>query len=437
MKIKENKNKIYLGAIVLLIAGFIFVNFNNNVFALTEDEKKEIEDKQDELEKLEEKAAAYEKIIQLKQKEQTLLSQKINSLNSEIVETKQSIESNIKTIDELNDQIKSLENQIAESEKLLKAQKELLSEVVRSYYERDSGVYSKIFMGLDTFSGFALKKDHLSQTGEKITEITSSLKALKDDLDIKKERLMKNKDELIRERDSLEAENARLGIAKVEKSTILIQTQGDERKYQEKLSKIEKQKQELLGDIDALYNENFAEISEFAKGLDKPTSGLASTSWYYSQKDSRWGNKTIGNSNSKMKDYGCAISSVAMVFTYHGEKINPGELCKEPIYYWDLISWPKSWDGLRLSSSIAHSGVSWNTIDKEIGDGNPVIIFINARNGAGHYVVIHSKDKKGKYVVHDPYWGSNIYLESSIMLLSKLYKVSISYKSIDQMIIYK
>jgi ABC-type bacteriocin/lantibiotic exporter with double-glycine peptidase domain len=138
-----------------------------------------------------------------------------------------------------------------------------------------------------------------------------------------------------------------------------------------------------------------------------------------------------------MKDLGCAVSSVAMVFTYHGEHINPKQLSDKPIFSWDLINWPKSWDSLALSSSTAHGGVSWSTIDKELINKNPVIVFINARNGAGHYVVIHHKASNGKYVVHDPYWGANIYLDSTIELLSKLYKVSISKKAINQVIIYK
>ena len=440
MKEKKIKKATFLSTATLLLAvGLVFGNLNiNKSFAITEEEQVQIDDKQDEIKELEEKAATYEKIIQLKQKEQGVLSQKINSLNFEITETKENIESNIKNIDELNKQIKSSEEDIVENEKLIYLQKDLLSKVLRSYYESDTGIYSKILLGINTFSGFSIGRDYLNQTGDKITEITVNLKALGKELEIKKSNLNKNKEQLIDERDELETENTRLNANKIEKSTILIQTQGDERKYQDKLAKIEKQKQELLGDIDNLYNANLAEMSAFALSLEKPTSGLASSSWYYSQKDSRWGNKTIGNSNSKMKDYGCAISSVAMVFTYHGEKINPGELCKQPIFYWDLISWPSKWDSLKLSSSIAHSGVSWSTIDKEIDKDNPVIVFINARGGAGHYVVIHGQDKKGEYVVHDPYWGSNIYLDSTIELLSKLYQVSLSEKrSIDQMILYK
>jgi peptidoglycan hydrolase CwlO-like protein len=434
MNIKTKKIFSFL-IITTFICGNIF--YIENATAITDDDEEKLEDAQDELEKLDEKAAAYEKIILLKKKEQTLLGQKINNLNSEIQKTKKSIQENIKTIDELNAQIESLTEEIIENGKLIKVQKDLLSKVLRSYHESDAGFYAKIIMNVKTFAGFSGERDRLSQTSDKITEITSSLKALQKELEEKETLLIDKKNKLIDERDELESKNAKLNSVKVEKNTILVQTRGDEVKYQSKLAKIEEQKQELLGDIDSLYNDNFAEISEFAKGLDKPTSGLASTSWYYSQKDSRWANKSIGNSSSKMKDYGCAISAVSMVFTYHGEKINPGTLCKKPIFSWDLISWPGSWNGLTLSSSIAHSGVNWNTIDREVKKGNPVVVFIDAKRGAGHYVVIHGKDKKGKYVVHDPYWGPNIYLDSTVELLSKLYKVSISSRSINQMILYK
>ena len=73
-------------------------------------------------------------------------------------------------------------------------------------------------------------------------------------------------------------------------------------------------------------------------------------------------------------------------------------------------------------------------MDKEIKAGNPVIIFIRANGrGAGHYVVVHNKDSKGRYIVHDPYWGANLFLDSTRENISTLYGSS---TSIDQMIIY-
>ncbi|MFC1609178.1 C39 family peptidase, partial [Patescibacteria group bacterium] len=278
---------------------------------------------------------------------------------------------------------------------------------------------------------------------KKIQELLGGIKELQQvmkkevgEIEEKREGIKLASTELIEKNETLQG-------TKTQKRTLLAQTQGEEAKYQNKLKKVEAQKQELLGDIDELYNANYAELDKMALGLDRPSTGLASTKWYYSQKDSRWKNTYIGNSKSKMKDYGCAISAVAMVFSYHGDKITPGSLAKKPIFYWDLISWPGSSSSVGLSGKVQlsintkHAGVDWGRVDKELKKDNPVIVFVSAKGKAGHYVVIHGKDKKGKYVVHDPYFGPNIYLDSTMKLLSKLYSVSVSKRSIDQMILYK
>jgi len=87
-----------------------------------------------------------------------------------------------------------------------------------------------------------------------------------------------------------------------------------------------------------------------------------------------------------------------------------------------------------LASTTSHGNIDWDTVDKEIKNNNPVIVFVKStKKGAGHYVVIHSKDKNGEYVVHDPYWGSNIFLNSTRAYVSALYGGG---TTIDQMIVY-
>ena len=135
-----------------------------------------------------------------------------------------------------------------------------------------------------------------------------------------------------------------------------------------------------------------------------------------------------------MKDYGCAVTALSMVFTKEGKKITPGKLAKKPLFYRDLIVWPNDWGKLHLTSGRNHGNISWGTIDKKLKKKIPVVVFIRSRSGAGHYVVIHHKDKKGKYVVHDPLFGANIYLETSKKLISSIYKSGVV---VDQMIIYE
>jgi len=137
-----------------------------------------------------------------------------------------------------------------------------------------------------------------------------------------------------------------------------------------------------------------------------------------------------------MKDYGCAITCVSMVFRKNGSSTTPGKMAKEKIFYYDLIKWPSSWSpGISLASSISHGNVNWSTINSNISKGHPVIVFIKKTNGrGGHYVVITGKDDKD-YIVHDPYFGANLYLGTSKSLVGKL--GSDSGVKIDQMIIYK
>jgi len=218
------------------------------------------------------------------------------------------------------------------------------------------------------------------------------------------------------------------------KEQLLADTNGEEQKYQQLLQRVEQQKQGLLGDIDELSQQKSSDLAAVEATLKKPKSGLASTSWYFNQRDSRWGDQGIGYSNTLMKSYGCAVTAVAMVFNYHGENINPGTLAKQPIFSHDLIVWPKSWKGINLASSNAHGNIDWNVIDTEIKNKNPVIVFVRStKRGAGHYVVIHDKDKNGDYVVHDPYWGANIFLSSTRAYVGALYG---SGTTVDQMIIY-
>lgn len=447
---KQIRNKNYNIEIFFIISFFIVFIFSNNSLAtnvsdvsninceyLEGEEKEKCEDAKEKEEKLNEKAETYEKILLLKQKQKTLLGNQINNLNSEISDIKSKIKETSGKIEDLNKKNDELQEELIKNDFLIKNQRDFLANIIRAYYENNNDIITKIVFNIENFSTASKEGDYLDQVSDKIIEVTDNLKHLQEKVKKSQNEISKNKEELAKTSIVLAEENNHLVSTKTQKNSLLVQTAGDEANYQAKLDKIEKQKKELLGDIDELYNVNFAEMNSFALGLERPTSGLAQTSWYYSQKDPRWGNETIGNSKSKMKDLGCAVTSVAMVFTCHGVRINPKQLSNEPIFSWDLINWPLSWGKLKLVSSTAHSGISWSTVEKEIEKENPVIIFINAKRGAGHYVVVHNKAKNGKYVVHDPYWGANIYLDSTIELLSKLYKVSISKSAINQMIIYK
>jgi len=59
----------------------------------------------------------------------------------------------------------------------------------------------------------------------------------------------------------------------------------------------------------------------------------------YSQRDSRWANKKIGNSNSTIGALGCTISTIASLSSWYGCDHDPAWMAKYLRFLNDLILW--------------------------------------------------------------------------------------------------
>ena len=117
----------------------------------------------------------------------------------------------------------------------------------------------------------------------------------------------------------MQNQNDNLDSIKQQRQNLLAQTQGEEARYRQLLAKVEEQKQQLL-DIDQYFAASGLSADSYAKPDSKY---FASTDWYYSQRDSRWGNDNIGNTKTLIKSFGCALTAVAMVFEEHGVSMTP------------------------------------------------------------------------------------------------------------------
>lgn len=427
----KNKNKrqrtiLILTVACVIVGFFVFCVQNNNkiVFADTA-----TDDTQDKLKELEKKAEVYRQIIEVKQKQKLMLSDQINSFDSQIQKTEAEIAQNKRKIEEMNSQIVDLGRRIDQHEKTMASQRKMLADLMESYYAYSrQDTVATFLSNNNSVASFMVGKDRISQTGDKVQDMLDSVKEIKQRLENERKEIENKKLAVTDLHVDLEEKTSDLEASKNQKQTLLSQTKGEESKYQQLLARVEQQKLELL-DLDQLYASGFS-IDDFPKPSKSAQSGV---DWYYSQRDSRWGNVMIGSSNSSMKSWGCAVTSVAMVFKKHGANVTPKTLARASIFSGDLINWPSSWSGvdLKLASSISHGNVNWSRIDSEIKKNNPVIVYIKKMSGGGHYVVIHHKDSNGKYVVHDPYFGPNLYLDTSRALVG-----GGSGTKIDQMIIY-
>jgi hypothetical protein len=426
----KNKNHFKF-LIVVFFFSFLFLTSNKtsaddtNCKDLSGDAEKQCLD-------LEKKAKVYQDIIALKNKQQDTLAVQLGSIDQQQEKNKLALIDIQKQLIDLDQKIKDLERSINDRQLEIDSQKKILSVLMQNYYEYDQqGLLGLMLVDKD-FSDSLSQSDYTQQSSTRVSEILGNIQIAKNELVSQSEELNQKRKENNTLKDQLADKKSDLQSSEIQKQSLLVQTQGEEAKYKDLLAHVEEQKKELFNFSDA---SNLDEINASVDKYPKPKDHLASTSWYFSQKDSRWGGKKIGNSSSLMKDYGCAVTSLAMVFREKGSSIDPGKMASQKIFYYDLIKWPSSWSpGIALTSSISHGNISWKTIDSEIGKGDPVIVYIRKTNGrGGHYVVITGKDSKD-YIVHDPYFGANLYLSTSKALVGKI-GIDSSVR-VDQMILY-
>jgi peptidoglycan hydrolase CwlO-like protein len=395
---------------------------------------KETESKRSELER---QAQEYQQMINQKQGEIKSLKNQIYIFNARI--NKLQVEINITEDDIVQTRLEilQLEYGIDQTGDDITEQKDNLAKIIQTIAEYDQTSQVEIILASDDFSDFFNQIFYLENLQNGVKEKVDNLKLLKEKLNQDKESKEEKKKRLEGLKDQITQQKWSLASQRKSKEALLNYTRGEESEYQQMLANIEAQKKSLLGDINRLRQQKAAELARLKELQEKPPSQYwASLNWYYKQDDPRWAKTTIGISDSELEDYGCAITSVAMILTHHGAGMTPGQLAKESIFAWDLIYWPRKWGGIYcMNCPPPHvSSFDWFRLDREIGAGYPVIVFVKANGrGAGHYVIIHHKTGDGRYVVHDPLFGANIYLDSTRVYISNLYETT---TSLDQMIIY-
>ncbi len=410
---------------------------------------RQISQREQERQGLELEAQKYQKLIIDTRKEIRSLKTEIQLMEAQI--KKLGLETKIAQgkIEQVILEILRLQYEIEETQKNITHQKEILAETLRLIYEYDQKDLLLVFLEDENISSFYSKIFWLEGLQEELGEVLEKLKGLKADLEERYLNEEAKKEDLEDWKESLEKDRTSLEYKTYLYDALIKKTRGRENSFQQILTRVEAQKNDLLGDISRLSKQKEEEIARLKELQEKPKTGLASTGWYFRQDDPRWGESTIGISRSTLARWGCAVTSVAMVLKYHGINITPEQLAKESMYSWDLIVWYSKvwkWKSVKCANCLLSkdsqyyyvphitSGIDWTRLDKELKDGRPVIVFVKAedRNG-GHYVVIHHKDDTGRYVVHDPLFGPNIYLDSTRVYISKLYNTT---TKIDQMIIY-
>ncbi|PJE59266.1 MAG: hypothetical protein COU83_00010 [Candidatus Portnoybacteria bacterium CG10_big_fil_rev_8_21_14_0_10_40_22] len=429
-----NKFSIITSLILVVVLSNVLFKSRVGYASLVNEIDQQIQGAFSEQQKLEIQAQKYRALTEAKRKEIKSLNQELGLMQAEIDEIDNQIDLTTNKINQTNLELLKTQYDIEQKQAVINLQKQALSAMLRETYQTEQVNLLEIILQSDSLSDFFSSLVYLDTLQGAAKEALGKLQDVKQRLDVYFQDQDRQKKQLEIDKQSLASDKGQAQNQKLTREDLLVTTSGQEKEYQKILDQIEVQKKQILGDIDRLRQDRSQELARLEAGQQKPKEGIGSESWYFNQTNPKWGTTRIGLSRSLLKDYGCAVTSVAMVFKYYGADIDPGRLANQKIFWYNLIMWPDRWQGVELVLNTKHQGVDWSRIDQELETNHPVIIYIQAvGRGSGHYVVIHHKASDGRYVVHDPYWGPNLYLGSSEALLAKLYNTT---TKIDQMIIY-
>jgi hypothetical protein len=132
----------------------------------------------------------------------------------------------------------------------------------------------------------------------------------------------------------------------------------------------------------------------------------------FRQNDPRWGRDRLGPTENTLGAEGCAVASAAMVLATYGIDTDPQRLNRF-VTEQDGYT-PRGWIYWEKAAALAPDRVehvyedlpTYYLMDRNIADGNPLIVRVRLACGMTHFVVIAGKDGFD-YLVRDPGGGAS------------------------------
>jgi len=179
--------------------------------------------------------------------ELTLIKSELNNINFKIKVTQTQIDKLILEIEQLKLESQSTQEDIG-------FQKEVLAQNLRNLYEQDRENANTlvVFLKNEKLSDAMLEAENTVNFGKSIEDNVNQLQALKDQLNTQKTDSENKKKELETAKNMLASQKTIATNIQKEKSDLLVKTKNQEKNYQNLLSDVNKQQEEVAAEIDRL-----------------------------------------------------------------------------------------------------------------------------------------------------------------------------------------
>lgn len=221
--------------------------------ALTAEQKEAREELEKRDDKLRVQIKAYNEIIALKQRQGAVLGDQLESLEAQEKSLELQMNLNQKTLAEIQSEIQILKERIAQKEEFIMKQRDILSEIMRGYYDDQSSLIpTEFIVNASRMANPFQQSEWTSETGAKVSEVLVSLKSLRQSLLTEHGALLEKEKRIDTLRLQLEEQDTRLESTKESKEELLAKTQSEVQKYDALVDDLEKQREEIEDEIESL-----------------------------------------------------------------------------------------------------------------------------------------------------------------------------------------
>ena len=209
----------------------------------------------EQIRELERQSNEYKETIKSKQKEGTTLKKEITILENQLAKLKLNIMTTTNRIKLTKLEITDLNGEISKTEEKIKKNRQIVSGLIRDldYFEKQD--LASILLSNKRISDFFNQIEYANNLQASLTANLDLFLDLKEKLEIKKEITQTKKTELeVLNRRHKNQETASQGTKSL-KDNLLIKTKGDEERFQELLTEVEKKKAEFYAELQRLEEE--------------------------------------------------------------------------------------------------------------------------------------------------------------------------------------
>lgn len=273
---------LLIGCYLMFKPGFVLSIDNNgiggnNSFEI-EQLNKAIEEKKNKIKELEDSISKYKEKINQTQLESKSLANQMSIIGNRIAKVELDIKASQEKLDSINLEIQLLNLQIQDKEELIKKQKIILAEMIRTLYYSGDKSYLEIIATYDSFSDFYNELQYLKTVEGNLGENVTSLKVANADLQDKKQQSEERKENYEKIKEELIQKKQDYNDQKFLKQDLLNKSKSSEATYNTLLGNLNAQYKQIENEISSIEAEVRRKLSEQNK-LDNIDSDPTKLSW--------------------------------------------------------------------------------------------------------------------------------------------------------------